>query len=223
MIPSLLLLAMTQGDVRPNTLPPMAELKDETSFLGSIAGISFSPDYGGLPIIHDRHWSVSRSRAGDNGLIVNLRTGELSYVTAPDYMDRQVLCPDAMFVRSYRSELAKLGKRSPGLPYGWVHNYDLIIKLPSGAEKWEPVTLTYPNKSQELIEPQFNEKGEATGWGKSLSNATYDVGMVPGAAINTYKSISIRWPRTQVTWTFEPHESGVMVLSSVDHGRDIQG
>ena len=218
MIAALFICALCQANVRPGTLPPEAELSDRSSIIGSTAGLGFLPDAGGLLMLLDRSHDVSRSRASDTGLMVNMRTGELNYVTAPDYLDRQIVCPSAVFVRSYRSELAKLAKHSPGLPAGWVHNYDLIVKLPTGTEKWEPVTLLYPNKAQELLEPDLDDQGRPTGKGHSLSNATYDIGMVPGAAVNTYQSISISWPKSRVTWYFEPHVSGVMVLSAINNG-----
>jgi hypothetical protein len=223
MIALVLLCAWGQGTARPGTLPPEAELADRSSIIGMANGLTFSPELGGLNMTLDRDWDLSQSRASDAGLMVNLRTGELNYVSAPDLMDRQIICPSAVFVRSYRSELAKTGKHSPGLPDGWVHNYDLIIKLPADKEKWQPVTLTYPNKAQELIEPELDDQGSPTGKGRSLSNATYDVSLVPGEAINTYKSLSIVWPNSHVRWYFEPHSSGVLVLRAITSGQPPGG
>jgi hypothetical protein len=205
---------------RPNTLPPAAEISDDTSILSNQSGLVFDPEFGGLVLGLDRNMDILTWRTSDAGLLVNLRTAELNYVAPPDLIDRQVMSPSGVFVRSYRTELAKLGKHSPGLPDGWVHNYDIIIKLPTSKDKWEPIILTYPNKAQEYIEPEVGGDGNLTGVGHSMSNATYSIQLEPGDAINTYKSITIHWPKSFVHWVFEPHATGVMVLRRIGRTND---
>src|SRR4029077_915321 len=48
MIAALLVFALSQGDIRPGTLPPEAEMADRSSIIGSTAGSGFLPDAGGL-------------------------------------------------------------------------------------------------------------------------------------------------------------------------------
>ena len=216
MIAAILLFAcLHQTDARPNTLPPLIELHDKTSVVGPGDSLIFDPGLGGLLITGDGGWDVSQIRTSDAGLRVNLRTAELNYVSPPDIVDRQIVCPSGIFLRSYRSELAKLGKHSPGLPVGWVHNYDVILKPGTATDKWSPLILTYPNKSQEIIEPEMDDQGNPTGKGISKSNATYSITYEPGATVNEYKSVDILWPKSGIHWTFEPHESGVMVLALI--------
>lgn len=213
---ALAFLALGQQAGRPGTLPPMMEFADRTSIVGLTDGIVFAAQYGGLvlPLLRG---ALSYAHTSDTGLIVNMRTAELSYVGSVDIMDRQIVCPSGVFVRSYRSELAKLGKHSPGLPSGWVHNYDVIVKPPTG-DKWEPFTLTYPNKAQETIAPELGSDGKPTGKGLNLSNQTYRVTLAPGAETNTYEWIRIDWPNSRTHWTFSPHASGSMVLRTIGTG-----
>lgn len=216
----IVLAMLGQQTSRAPTLPPSMEFMDRTSVVGYAREVVFAPMYGGLTLA-SRTDDLSYAHSSDTGLMVNLRTGELNYVAAPDLMERMILCPSAAFIRSYRSELAKLGKHSPGLPVGWVHNYDIIVKLPTGEEKWEPFTLIYPNKSQEIMEPVLDADGKPTGKGRSLSNETYKITIAPGPKVNTYEWIRVDWPNSRTHWVFTPHASGVMVLRGIGQNANV--
>lgn len=207
---------LARQDDRPGTLPPMMEFADRTHLLGMTDGLIFVPMYGGL-VLAIVNGDVSYAHTSDSGLACNLRTSELSYVSSVDLMDRQIVCPTGLLLRSYRSELAKTGKHSPGLPTGWVHNYDIILKMPTDSDKWQPFTLTYPNKAQETIAPELDPDGKPTGRGRTLSNQTYKVTLAPGPKPNTYEWVRIDWPRSLTHWTFTPHASGPMVLRAIGH------
>ena len=171
----------------------------------------FEAGFGGLPVFAEHFGGPS------SGLVVNLATGSLSYLPPPDRKARNRVGTDAVFFRGYRSDAAKRGGSSPGLPLGWVHNYDvtvivgekngakeLSLRFPSGVATPLPLdTKTPPNEgAMRLDVPRFFP--------------FVAVGTPSDSVPGTWDSIQMGW-KGGAAWVFRANASGSRyLLTSID-------
>jgi hypothetical protein len=166
----------------------------------------FEPGLGGLPLFAEHFGGPS------SGIVVNLATGSLSYLPLPDRKSHNKIGNDALFFRCFRSDVVQRGGASPGLPLGWVHNYDvtvvvggkngvkeLALRFPSGVSIPLPIgTDTVSNDGSVRFDIAkffpFVASGKAS-----------DV--IPGA----WGQITVAW-RGGTEWIFRPNASGSRYL-----------
>ena len=159
------------------------------------AGADYQSVGGGLPV-GPQHGLVM------DGIEVLLASGTLAYGPEPDLMVNNPQGSDALFQRSYRSNCAIKGYGSPGLPPGWVHNYDVKIITASPSGTWGPLNLIYPTGSEETLTPVLDGSGAPTGEFKR-GPVPYSVTGTPGTALGTWKEIVLGW-NDAGDWRFRP-------------------
>jgi RHS repeat-associated protein len=97
---------------------------------------------------------------------------------------------DVIFERRYRTVLAAASVSSPGLPDGWVHNWDYRI-VPQSQNTWAAMLLRYPNGAAELLTPVLDGSGQPTGQFTEPAGAPYIAEGVPGSNY-TWSSITLK-------------------------------
>jgi len=107
---------------------------------------------------------------------VLLPYGVLETNTGPDMVVENPYGDDVSFERTYRTPLSAAGLSSPGLPYGWVNNWD--IKLVTLGPGWSNLDLVYPSGAHEIIHPRTSG-GNATGQFQVATGAPYQVTGTP--------------------------------------------
>lgn len=171
----------------------------------------FEPGFGGLPVFAEPFGGPS------SGLVVNLATGSLSYLPIPDRKARNRVGTDAVFLRDYRSDAAGRGGSSPGLPLGWVHNYDvsLTVSEKNGAKE---LSLRFP--SGVAIPLPVDTNTPATDGAVRLSVPLFFPFVVSGVASDskpgTWERVTLAW-RQGAVWIFRPNEDASRyLLTSLD-------
>jgi|GEM_PF-1344789 len=168
----------------------------------SKAGVPYQcacPKVGGVP-------------AGEDGPSfpdpVNVSTGGESNEPGPDLVVYNPSGPQVAFQRMGRGNQAKRGYGSPGMPAGWVHNYDIVIEAPQGSSSWTSgLVLGYPNGSSEALTAQVDGAGVPTGEFAAVAGAPYFVQGVPSSTVGRWQSITVTWS-DQSKWEFTPYHAG---------------
>ncbi|MES2465420.1 MAG: hypothetical protein V4671_33045, partial [Armatimonadota bacterium] len=151
--------------------------------------------FGGLPLLREPTFGPA------SGLLVSLATGDETYLPEPDRIAKNGQGSDAVFGRSYRSDLARKGYGSPGLSSGWVHNLDLAIIAPAG--RWGPIYMVYPNGANDRFLPELSSTGVPTGKFKTIGGiAALITGTPSSEVMGQWQSITVRWRNS--LWVFEP-------------------
>lgn len=172
----------------------------------------FDPSLGDLPDGGGRLFDSGGTNFGpSNGMQVNLASGAEEYVPDPDMRGHNGIGTDAVFRRSYRSDLALTGYGSPGLSPGWVHNYDVQLSAITPGQ-WGDLLFKHCTGSRELLKPVLDDSGKPTG--KFGAGKPFEVVGVPGAKPGQWTAISLSW-RGGTHWLFLPFGPDSYVLSGI--------
>ena len=184
---------------------------DAVSVVEGAGGQEWQPALGALPILSNPYFGLS------SGIIVDLATGNLTYLPKEDLSGHNGSGSDAAFTRSYRSELVPRGYGSPGLPVGWVHGWDVSLTPANPGDPKSPLVLTYPSGVTESVAPKVTPDGKLTGKIVPAGGCPYLIAGVPSA---TTPGV---WERITVTcgnesrWTFTLATDGkTYVLRQID-------
>ncbi|MEN6372457.1 MAG: hypothetical protein ABFD64_10645 [Armatimonadota bacterium] len=165
-------------------------------------------------------FSPGSGGANGGGDPVSLITGEHMDFPDSDISAYNPFGPNAIFQRNNYSGMAKSSYGSPGLPAGWVHNYDLRIITTGDNNAWSDLVMLYPNCAQDKLVVN-GTAGEIT----APAGAPY---MVTGtqSTIGKWTSINVRWKQGDTVWTFVPKSeiSSVYTLKKIANrmGRYIE-
>jgi|GEM_PF-4884815 len=139
--------------------------------LGGPLDIPINPANGILPnplalpdwMDHLIPLSTSDAPAGGSasGTAISLPYGVVIQNNGIDIVGDNPLGSDAPFSRTYRSTLAVANISSPGLPRGWVHNWDYRI-VSTNNDEWVPLYLIYPNGATDILTPQMENSETET-------------------------------------------------------------
>jgi RHS repeat-associated protein len=139
---------------------------------------------------------------------VNVATGGESYEPDPDLVSYNPTGPQAFFQRIGRGNQGKRGYGSPGLPIGWVHNYDVVIEGSQSPSAWtEGLRFGFPNGANEALTPLVNGSGVPTGEFTTDPGVPYFAQGVPSATVGRWQSITLTW-KDQSRWVFTPYGTG---------------
>jgi hypothetical protein len=194
-------------------MPPAFELS-RTAFVPP-PPLMFSPEFGGMLID-----SGSGLALPETGLAVNRDTGLLNYFAPIDFEGpaREGVRP--IFCRTYRSDLASLKQRSPGLPPGWIDNYDVSVHM-TRTDAWSALTVDYPNGAIEMLAPKLGRDGTPTGVFEVGGKPGYRATGKPRATGFSWDSITLEWAACE--WTFKPAGDGNYRLALISRPDDAPG
>jgi RHS repeat-associated protein len=149
--------------------------------------------------------------SGPSGaLSVSLPFGVEESDIGPDLVAPNLTGDSVAFERSYRTPLASASLSSPGLPAGWVHNWDFKI-VPLSTSGWGPLLLVYPSGANEVLQPNFDSNNNPDGTFNTELGVPYKVkGIVTDNAWSCFK-LSYNDNESQ---TFEP-AGGWFLLTKV--------
>lgn len=198
-------LLLGQSSQEATTPPPWDE-KAVYVQAGPPARIGFVPGAGALP------YTIASAHGPSFGVWVNLDTLNLYYLPDFDLQPYSTTGVTAHFKRCFRSDLAIKGEHSPGLPPGWIHNFDVYIPYPEG-ETWQPLALKWGNGASQVLEPE-TENGVPTGKLFTLPGCPFAATGEPGEKVNEWKSIRLNWAGGGF-WGFWPHRAGCFVLREI--------
>lgn len=155
----------------------------------------WQPGLGAIPFLANPFAGPS------SGLIVNLATGNLTYLPKPDMIGRNPDGSDAVFNRSYRSDLAQRGISTPGLTPGWIHGWDVFISGKEPAKASSKLELLYPNGVREDFEPELDNSGQPTGKFKQYQRPFILTGTPSQTTPGQWEKLTLSW-QGNTTWTF---------------------
>ncbi|HEY3265618.1 MAG TPA: RHS repeat-associated core domain-containing protein [Armatimonadota bacterium] len=152
---------------------------------------------------------------------VNLATGEETYAPGPDIWAYNNSGPAASFARTFYTGAAKMPYGSPGLPPGWVHNFDYLITWkpaevysPGGGEvtEWANLTLVYPRGNVQTLRPILDVNGRPTGRFEHSDGVPFEVSGTPDTVIRgKWNRIVLKWT-DGTKWVFEePVQTGAWI------------
>jgi len=121
--------------------------------------------------------SSAPSGGSSSGTGISLPFGVIIQNNGADMVARNSLGSNVTFSRTYRSSLAVANISSPGLPRGWVHNWDYRI-VSTDEEAWAPLKLLYPNGAYDTVIPVMSG-GQPTGAFTLPSGVPYKFDGVP--------------------------------------------
>jgi RHS repeat-associated protein len=146
---------------------------------------------------------------------VNIATGDESNEPAPDIVVYNPAGPAAVFQRTWRANHVRKGYGSPGMPVGWIHNYDYVIVSPQTLTSWgQSFSLVSPNGAAETITPQVDGSGLPTGTFSTSNGAPYKVDGVPNTTTGKWVSITLTW-NDRTKWEFTPHNGSNYALTKI--------
>lgn len=151
---------------------------------------------------------------------VDLITGNLSHSSGADLVAYNPRGINASFARSFSSFWSRKDYGSPGLPKGWVHEYDTLIKVLSGYPDWTSTFyLVHTNGSYEPLYAELSA-GNPTGKFKAPYATPYAVTGVKSAVAGRWQSITVTFPGG-VQWEFTPFgtENNLYVLTRILNNR----
>ena len=152
---------------------------------------------------------------------VNLADGSDANLAGVDLSSYNPIGPSASFERAYYSRQACAGYGSPGLPVGWVHNYDFVIQGTS-AGSWNSLELYYPNGQIDELKPQL-DNGAPTGDFEHRDGTGYLVTGASSTPDGRWSSIEITdKQQMKMTFAYLGSTSGVDIykLSSISNSLD---
>ena len=166
----------------------------------------WQPGLGGLPLLENPFGGPS------SGLIVNLATGNLTYLPKPDMDGFNKEGSGAVFARSYRSELALRGYGSPGLPAGWVHTWDVTLIRRDPNKPNSDMALIYPSGAGDGFRPQIGADGKPTGKFEQGGRPFLLTGFPSATVSGGWEKFTLLWQgNTQWTFTLGPdHKTYVL-------------
>lgn len=162
----------------------------------------FEPGFGGLPLFAEHFGGPS------SGIVVNLATGSLSYLPLSDKKIRNRVGNDVVFFRCFRSDVVQRGGASPGLPLGWIHNYDVTVLVGENNGVKE-LTLRFP--SGVAIPLPIDTKSSSEDGSVPFDVPTFYPFVASGKASDAlpgaWGQITVSW-RRGTKWIFRPNASG---------------
>ena len=212
MLSCLLLALVHQGSSTFPALTPWAEMACPFHHPGPPSDLVFVPGIGALPI------SDGEAHGPSFGVWINTASLNLFYVPERDLLGMNGGGVHVACRRAYRSELAEQGKHSPGMPDGWIHEFDVYIPYVT-ADTWQPLEIVWPSGARQRIEPELAD-GKPTGKFSSSKGSPFVVRGVAGRDVNDWQSIRLQWAGGAF-WVFAPHECGVMVLREIGTEQSI--
>jgi len=200
-------IALLQQPVpQPAAMTPWAEMSCPFDHPGPPSDLEFLPGMCALPV------SEGSAHGPSFGVWINLDTLNLLYVPAYDLEARNTVNAAMLFKRAYRSDLAVQGKHSPGLPNGWVHEFDAFIPYPEG-DTWQPLEINWPTGAVQKLVPEIVD-GKPSGKFNHEFGCPFIAVGTPGDAVNKWESIKLSWDGGGY-WIFRPHECGAFVLREI--------
>lgn len=209
---ALVLLALAPQREPAPVLPPYAEVSAPLTSSGPPAGVAFAPGLGALVA------TVGGTKGPSHGAFTNAATLDFLYMPDADLVARSDQGGATWFRRCYRSNLSFAGAHSPGLPVGWVHNYDVVIEPSADTTRWRAMRMLWPNGAVEKVSPILDEKGFPTGELAHGPGQPFAMKGEVGDGLNRWKSITILW-KGGFFWKFDPHASGALVLRETGNVR----
>jgi hypothetical protein len=202
---TLLALAVLFQDRAPTVpaMTPWAEMSCPFDHPGPPNDLTFLPGLGALAV------TDGNAHGPSFGVWINLATLNLFYVPNYDLMARSTIGSRILFKRAYRSELAVQAKHSPGMPDGWIHQFDVYIPYAQG-DTWQPLEVNWPTGAIQKLQPEIVD-GKPSGKFTTTPGTPFVARGVPGGKTNDWDSVKLSWNGGGY-WIFKPHESGVMVL-----------
>ena len=150
--------------------------------------------------------------------VVNLASGVYENHPGPDMIAHNFTGPDASYERMYHSGRAAHGYSSPGLPVGWVDNYDYTIQGP--VDNGGSLKFIYPNGAVEILTPPANPtSGQTVAFGAPIG-VPYQVTGVWNSSAQTWQSIQLTWT-DETIWNFSMQ--GVIGIYRLDSISDTSG
>jgi RHS repeat-associated protein len=148
---------------------------------------------------------------------VNLANGQETYSPEPDLTAYNPVGPSAAYRRTYYTGAAAIAWASPGLPSGWLDNFDYSITV--GADT---LRLIDPRGAIETLTPQINGSNYTGAFQQAsddpfVINGTLRSGMSGTSNLDgAWDSISITFVNGQ-KWTFShtPANQGNLYLSKI--------
>ncbi len=148
---------------------------------------------------------------------VDLVHGVLTASTGVDVVAANTKGPDVPFGLTYRSALSAANLSSPGLPPGWVHNWDLrIVSLEAPApgpvggggaaggglmglfaslmpapSQWANLQLIFPSGASIMLQPVIGTGGNPTGEFLVPAGTPFIVEGVPTTTLNVWTNITL--------------------------------
>lgn len=144
---------------------------------------------------------------------VNLYTGAEVYSPPADI---SVYNPNGIgftFARTFTGNLASSNLSSPGLPQGWTHPYDFVLRtIPAGSTSWPDLEIVYPTGATETLVPSLSG-GLPTGAFAHVTGAPYLVSGSPGTG-GAWNSVTLQW-KDGTKWIFTPFATEFYALTSI--------
>jgi RHS repeat-associated protein len=133
-------------------------------------------------------------RVGQNGAdLVNMATGSEANEPPAELPAYNPTGPGAAFRRIWRANQAKRGYSSPGLPVGWVHDYDVTLQGPTAPTGWsDTLLLGYAMGANEVLTPVLSG-GTPTGAFTTATGAPYLATGVAGSTPGVWQSVTLTW------------------------------
>jgi hypothetical protein len=197
---SLLTLGFVQQSQTPSSaqtaapVPPYVELTKRIAISGPNFDTGLAYGQGAMPIHLFMGGGVSK------GITVLLPEKTLQYITLPDFQRKGLQEPTTTFWRIFRSDMALRGEGSPGMPPGWITNYDVSIAPINDTEKWRRMKLRFPNGSLVELTPLLTVDGFPTGEFQRPAGQPFSTTGTPGKTTNQWDDIKIY--AGDVNWTF---------------------
>ncbi len=218
------LISGVQTPATTDRIRPDLEVLRQVISCGPSYQIAFIPGQGGIP-------QLTGPLGGPSlGITVAPWNQTLQYLAYPDLRRLMQQEPTTLFSRCFRSDMALKGESSPGMPAGWITNFDIKIEVPKDETRWRRMKLVYPNGAKTDLIPLLDANGWPTGDFEHANGDPFLVRGVPGKTINSWESIEDIWD--PMTWVFKVAKDGNYRLStiktlvrklSLDFYYDVQG